>query len=205
MHPKTIVFDFGNVIGFFDHRRATRRLAKHTGLPEDILYRHFMDPELEDQYESGRITSADFLRRVRETIGLTCADELLGDAYSDIFWPNNEVCALVPQLKGRYRLILGSNTTELHSRRFRREFAETLNHFDALVLSHEIGVRKPKAGFFQHCQKLAAAAPEECLFIDDLESNVAGARSCGWQGIVYRSDDELPQRLAELGISVTGL
>ena len=95
---------------------------------------------------------------------------------------------------------MGSNTNELHARQFLEQFADRLQHFDALVLSHKIGVRKPKAGFFEHCIRLAECAPAECLFIDDLAANVAGARACGWQGIVYTSFPDLRQQLMALGI-----
>ena len=186
MQIETIVFDFGNVVGFFDHRRATRRLAEQTGLAEDLIYRQAMDPELEIDYESGRISSAEFLRRLKESLGIDQPDHLLGEIYGDIFWPNNEVCELVPRLAGRYRMVLGSNTTELHSRRFRREFADTLGHFHALVLSHEIGHRKPKREFYEHCQSRAGSPAERCVFIDDLESNIAGAQAAGMHGIVYQ-------------------
>jgi FMN phosphatase YigB (HAD superfamily) len=108
----------------------------------------------------------------------------------------------VPRLRPRYRLLLGSNTNELHARQFRRQFADTLRHFDALVLSHEIGVRKPAAAFFQHCTSLAGCAQEQCLFIDDSPANVEGARACGWQGLVYAGADDLKRRLQELGVTV---
>lgn len=114
------------------------------------------------------------------------------------------MCELVPQLRGRYRLLLGSNTTELHSRRFRQQFADVLSHLDALVLSYEIGARKPKAAFFEHCRRVAGCAPQECLFIDDLEANIAGARACGLQGIVYRSNANLREHLTRLGIVLNG-
>jgi len=198
----TIVFDFGNVIGFFDHRRAARKLAEQTGLPADAFLSLLYDTSLEDAYESGRLSSAQFLERVRQVTGVDCPDELLGAAYSDIFWPNEDVCALVPQLRPGYRLLLGSNTTELHAQRFRREFAATLQHFEHLVLSFEVGVRKPHGGFFEHCQRRAAAAPAECVFIDDLEANVAGARACGWHGIVYRDVADLRRSLSHLGVTI---
>lgn len=199
----TIVFDFGNVIGFFDHRRATRVLAAHTPLAEEKLFAHIYDPQLEDDYESGRLSSAEFLERVHRLGQFTCAHEAIGEAYSDIFWPNEDVCRLVPQLRPTYRLLLGSNTTELHSLRFRREFADTLRHFDHLVLSHEIKVRKPLPGFFEHCQRQAQAQPQECVFIDDLPANVNGARACGWHGVVYRDAADLRQRLLDLGVTMT--
>ena len=195
MSIKTIIFDFGNVIGFFDHRRITRRLAAETGVPEEFWQRHLLDAALEDDYESGRLSTADFLRRVRESTRLDIPEALLVEAYSDIFWPNLEVCDFVPKLKACYRLLLGSNTSELHARQFRRQFSETLRHFDALVLSYEIGARKPKAAFFEQCLRLAQGDAEECVFIDDLPRNVEGARACGIHGIVYQNFDDLKVQL----------
>jgi putative hydrolase of the HAD superfamily len=202
MSIQTIIFDFGNVIGFFDHGRATRRLERETGLPAAHWHRLMMDAALEEEYESGRVDSQGFLRRVRESCGIEVPESLLAEAYGDIFWPNTDVCLLVPKLKGRYRLLLGSNTTELHARQFRRQFADTLGHLDGIVLSFEIGARKPKAAFFQHCQRLAGCASEECVFIDDLPSNIEGARACGLQGIVYIDAKDLTERLACLGVTV---
>jgi putative hydrolase of the HAD superfamily len=199
---QTIVFDFGNVIGFFDFRLTLRRLTEHTHLGPDELRSLFDGAELEDDYESGRISTPVFLQRVRELGQLRCNDETLATAWADIFRPNPEVCALLPRLKPRYRLLLGSNTNELHARHFCRQFADHLRHFDALVLSHEIGCRKPTAGFWRHCQKLAQGEPHECLFIDDLPANVAGAREHGWHGIVYAGGGDLRVRMRELGIAV---
>src|SRR3954466_1630957 len=101
---QTIIFDFGNVIGFFDRRRITRRLARETGVPEEVLQAHLLNATLEDDYESGRISSAEFLCRARAAIGGDVPEPLLTEAFSDIFWPNPEVCELVRRLKGRYRL-----------------------------------------------------------------------------------------------------
>jgi putative hydrolase of the HAD superfamily len=201
MNIKTIIFDFGNVIGFFDHRRITRRLAKETGLAEELWQRLLFDPALEDDYDSGRISSAEFLRRVRQGVPLDVPEALLTEAFCDIFWPNAEVCGLVPQLASRYRLLVGSNTCELHAQKFRELFAATLHHVHAQVLSFEVGARKPKRAFFEHCRRLAECEPGECVFIDDLHRNVEGARACGLHGIVYRGFDALLVELKELGVT----
>ncbi len=197
---KTVVFDFGNVIGYFDSHLTLNRLTSHTHMSPAALLAAFQATQLGEEYESGRISTPDFLRCFREIGNLRCEDSVLAEAWSDIFWPNVDVCALLPLLKPRYRLLLGSNTNELHATRFRQEFAQPLRYFDGLVLSHEIGIRKPGAGFFEHCRQLAACAPEECVFIDDLPNNVAGATALGWQGIVYTRIEDLRRRLTELGI-----
>jgi FMN phosphatase YigB (HAD superfamily) len=197
---KTIVLDFGNVIGFFEYRITLDRLVSHSPLSSEEMRRFLYGGELEDIYESGRISSAEFLRRVRDGCRLTCPDEALALAYADMFRPNEAVCALMPRLKPHYRLLLGSNTNELHSRYFVQQFAQTMRHFDALVLSHEVGARKPRPEFFRHAQRVAGCAAVECLFIDDLPANVSGARALGWQGIVYTWETDLPAELGRLGV-----
>jgi FMN phosphatase YigB (HAD superfamily) len=198
---QAIAFDFGNVLGFFDHRITLEKVAPYTDMsPEEMLAAVYNSP-LEDAFESGRISVASFLQEVRQLCRLQCDDQFLIEAWSDIFRPNVEVCRLIESLKPRFRLLLGSNTNELHATRYRRQFADTLRHFDHQILSYEIGVRKPLPEFFEYCRRLAQCPASDCLFIDDLPDNIAGARACGWKGIVYKNFDNLHQRLADFGIS----
>jgi putative hydrolase of the HAD superfamily len=199
---KTVIFDFGNVVGFFDHGLTLDRVAPHTRLSADEMFTRVFDSTLEDDVEAGRIDTAAFLRRVHRLWELRCDLDFLAQAIADIFTPNPEVCALIPQLRPRYRVLLGSNTNEVHATHFRRQFVDVLGHFDALVLSYEIGHRKPNAGFYEHCQCLADAAPHDIVFIDDLHANIAAARRHGWHGIVYRPDDGLADKLRSIGVAV---
>ena len=128
--------------------------------------------------------------------------EVTARAFADIFWPNERVGSFIPRLKPRYRLLLASNTNDLHAIQFVLQFAPTLAHFDGLVLSHQVGVRKPHGGFYDYCQRLAQCEPRQCLFIDDLAANIAGARAYGWQGMVYEVEDNLGQQLAAFGVEV---
>jgi putative hydrolase of the HAD superfamily len=197
---QAIAFDFGNVLGFFDHRITLEKLTPHTDMSAEEMFAAVYDTPLEDAFESGRISAVDFMQEVRKLCRLRCDHQFMIGAWSDIFRPNAEVCRLIESLKPRYGLLLGSNTNALHATQYRRQFADTLRHFDHQVLSYEIGVRKPLPEFFEHCRRLAHCPAGDCLFIDDLPDNIAGARVCGWQGIVYRDFDDLRQRLAEFGI-----
>ncbi|MHB1426370.1 MAG: HAD family hydrolase [Gemmataceae bacterium] len=204
MNITTIVFDFGNVLGFFSHRKAAEQLAAYSPLSaEEILDHYLLDDELEDDFESGRMSGAEFRALVRQRCRLTCSDAQLDFAIADMFAPNDEVCALVPALKPRYRLVLLSNTNELHAVHYRRQFADTLAHFDALVLSHEVGMRKPCAEIYAHTHALAGSTPRQCLFIDDLPANVEAARACGWHSIVYHRGLDLRRELHKLGIELS--
>jgi glucose-1-phosphatase len=202
MSIRAVIFDFGNVIGFFDHHRATRRLAGLSPMSEEAIYNFLFDGRLEDDFEAGRIGAAEFLQILRDKCRITGDDETLAALFGDVFTPNPDVCALVPRLRPQYRLVLGSNCTPLHSVQFCRQFADTLRHFDALVLSHEIGARKPASVFYETCVRHAGCAASECVFVDDLTANVEGAIVCGLQGIVYRGPEELTAKMQALGISV---
>ncbi len=199
---QTIIFDFGNVVGFFDHRLVSSRLRPHATVAAEEIHQLIFGGTLEDEYEKGRLTSAEFLRHLRDRCGLGCPEDVVVRSYVDIFWPNPDVCALLPRLKPAYRLVLASNTTELHFRQFREQFAEPLRYFDDVVLSFRIGARKPSPAFFEHCLERAGCPAAACVFIDDLPANVAGARACGLHGIVYTGPDELRRGLANLGVRV---
>lgn len=202
MSIATLVFDFGNVVGFFSHRQAAVQLAAFGAAPADDLLPFLFGGDLEDDYESGRLSSDAFIKHVCDRFGLTCTPDEFAVAFSDMFTPNEEVCALLPRLKPRYRLLLLSNTTELHSRHFLVQFADHLRWFDRVVLSHALGMRKPKPAVYEHCQQLTGSRPDECVFIDDVAANVDGAKACGWQGIVYRRGEDLGAQLARLGVEV---
>jgi epoxide hydrolase-like predicted phosphatase len=57
--------------------------------------------------------------------------------------------------------------------------------FDAVVISGEVGMRKPEAGIFLHAAEALGLAPAECVFIDDMEANVAAATECGMTALLH--------------------
>jgi putative hydrolase of the HAD superfamily len=201
---RTIVFDFGNVIAFFDHQRAIRRLAPFTDLPPIELTLQLYGGTIEEDYEYGRLSTAEYVRAARLNGRLTCSDEEFLAAFVDIFWRNDPVCELIPRLAERYRLVLASNTNDAHFRKYSDQFADVLGHFDHLGTSHTLGARKPHPEFFARVQRFVAAEPGGCVFVDDLPINVEAACRHGWAGVVYRPGDDLAAELGRLGIQVGG-
>ncbi|MFB7166463.1 MULTISPECIES: HAD family phosphatase [Streptomyces] len=58
--------------------------------------------------------------------------------------------------------------------------------FDAVVISGEIGVRKPsRRAYAIACERLGAE-PAETVMVDDLEHNIVAARRAGLAGILHR-------------------
>ncbi len=201
---KTIFIDFGNVIGFFDHHKATTKLVPFTDISEPELFRILYGGQLEEDYEHGRITTADYVREAMKAGRLTCSTEDFLHAFQSIFTPNPELIDLIPRLKPRYRLVLASNTTDAHYQKYCGQFSETIRHFDMRCPSHEIGHRKPAAAYYEHCNRFAAAPPHQCLLIDDMPENINAAKATiRWNGIVYRPQSGLVEKLQEMGIELS--
>jgi putative hydrolase of the HAD superfamily len=51
--------------------------------------------------------------------------------------------------------------------------------FDVVVISGEVGMRKPEERIFRHTAELLGLRPEECVFIDDVEANVLAGQAVG--------------------------
>lgn len=58
--------------------------------------------------------------------------------------------------------------------------------FDPIVVSADVGAMKPEPTIFEFALERAQVAPEECLFLDDLPANVAGARALGLRAVHVR-------------------
>ena len=70
--------------------------------------------------------------------------------------------------------------------------------FDAVVISGEVGMRKPERRIFKHTLGLLGLAPEEGVFVDDLAPNVAAAAEVGMVGVLHRSYAETAAELEAL-------
>ncbi len=75
--------------------------------------------------------------------------------------------------------------------------------FDALVLSHEEGCRKPDAAIYLLAATRLGVAPEACVFVDDIPVNVEGAEAVGMAGVLHRAASITLARLEDrLGVSL---
>jgi putative hydrolase of the HAD superfamily len=208
MRIPVLIFDFGNVVGLFDYSEMFARFAPRLGLsvPQfEALMQEQGVPALALEFERGGIHHDDFMTTVISRAGLEISHAEFEAGWVDIFTLNEPVARLVAFLKRRgYTLLLGSNTNILHARFFRRRFAETLDLFDHLVLSYEVGAGKPHEAFFRACVARAGVPAGSCVFIDDAAANVEGAMTAGLVALHYRDTPTLIDELCALGVEVPG-
>lgn len=60
--------------------------------------------------------------------------------------------------------------------------------FDHVVVSCDVGLRKPDKQMYLHVNDLLAVEPQATVLLDDFPSNIAGARAVGWHGVLVGPD-----------------
>jgi HAD superfamily hydrolase (TIGR01509 family) len=69
--------------------------------------------------------------------------------------------------------------------------------FDVVVISGEVGMRKPEREIFEHTLRLLDLPAAACVFVDDLPHNVRAAVQIGFVGVVHETYE---QTAAELDV-----
>ena len=70
--------------------------------------------------------------------------------------------------------------------------------FDAIVISGEVGMRKPEPAIFAHVLGLLGVPAHETVFVDDLRTNVDAARAVGLLAVHHTSYDVTAAEIEEL-------
>lgn len=194
-----LLIDFGGVLttNVFQSFAA---FCEREGLDPDLVRRAFAEhPEARQllfDLELGKLDEATFNERLGATLGVD-GDGLAARLFAGV-GPNERMLAAVAGFRAagvRTGLISNSWGTALY------EAAELRALFDGLVISGEVGLRKPDPAIYRLGAERIGLAPEQCVFVDDLGGNLKPARAMGMLTIRHTSADEtIPQLEAALGV-----
>ena len=207
---RVVVFDIGGILevipgGGDPTRLFPEMLARwetRLGLPAGEMERRLLAMHERQQLtykddEVGGRSEAEWIAGLREV--MQC-DEPTLDAFMRDFWdvycgnPNPELYGYLASLRPRYRTALLSNSGDGARREEERRY-----HFSEIVerviYSHEEGVAKPDPRSYANACALLGVQPDEMIFLDDVEGNVAAASEYGIHAILYRDN---AQAIAEI-------
>ncbi len=206
MQPKdfpNIIFDLGGVVLNLDYSR-TISAFQQLGISEfESSYSQLVQTGLFDDYERGEMTSNDFREGIRKAFRVDVSDAQIDDAWNAMLLNlPKERLELLRKLSETKRIVLLSNTNEIHIRKFNQtlKLEHGLNnlsgHFQKLYYSYEVGMRKPEERIFQHVLDEQGFNPAETLFIDDSPQHIEGARKVGLN--VYHLQVEKGETILDL-------
>lgn len=200
----TIFFDLGHVLVNVDEMGAVQRIARSTRNTPEEIWQKVKGSGLLDSYDRGELTPQEFFSEVAKKLefrGEMTFEQMRALWNGIVTSPKDDVVRIAKNLKKRYRLFLLSNTDGVH-----HAHAATMvpldDLFDGQIVSYLVGAEKPDAKIYKVALDAANESPENCLFIDDMPENIAGAKRAGMHGIVFRDVEQLKEELAELGVKV---
>lgn len=188
----TIIFDFGNVFINLDIPAAIEKTLEKLNvdsIPDEIT-------AFNGLYEQGLISTNEFIDFYLENFpNLSKTDVIDTWNYMLKDFPEHRL-EFLKNLKDKkqYKLILLSNTNELHINYIKENvpFYETFKDcFNAFYLSHEIQLSKPNKDIYNFVLTENKLKAENCLFIDDNEDNIKSAKTLGiqtWHITPYQED-----------------
>lgn len=99
---------------------------------------------------------------------------------------------VLEELAGRYSLALISNTMSDQPRLI-LERTGLARHFDVIVCSRDLGIRKPNPRIFKHVLDDLGVRPDEAVHVgDSVEADMEGASNAGLIPIWIRNDESPP-------------
>ena len=197
-----LLIDFGGVLttSVWD---SFAEFCRGKGLEEGAVKRLFREDgaALADLrgLETGKLSEDEFERRFAERLGLGEASNLI-DSMFEGMRPYEPMLAAVAATRAagiRTGLVSNSWSTSHYDRDLLTEL------FDAVVISAEVGLHKPEPEIYLLAAERVGAEPRECVFVDDLRENCAGAEAVGMTAILHRDPAETIARLEDLlGIAI---
>lgn len=195
---ETVIFDLGNVLALHDNDLLLRRLAQRAGTtPQQLLPR--LDRSLWERIHRGKLPGEKLREELCRRVGQDIPSGEFFELWSCHFTIHRQVLPTVEGLLGRVKLVLLSNTNELHWR-FLRPRLPLLERFDHLLLSHELGLSKPEPAIYLRALELAGVEPAQAAFFDDLPEYVEAACRLGILGKLFLGPAQLRADLAQLGL-----
>jgi putative hydrolase of the HAD superfamily len=199
---KAVIFDYGGVVGGLINVRITQAIAEVFGFNKELVKSRMK--KFIPLLDTGKISLIEFSKLTAASLDDESKASVVENIWMDVFMehgkPNRDVVEIVKKLKNAgYVVALLTNAIIEHAsiRKNRGDY----KHFSPIILSYEVGIRKPDEEIYNlMLQKLNLPA-EECVFIDDKKENVIVAEKLGINGIIFENAEQLTKQLKELGVN----
>jgi putative hydrolase of the HAD superfamily len=197
-----LLVDFGGVLTT-DVFASFREFCEAEGLLPDTVRDQFMnDPmarELLADLETGRLTEEEFEARFAAVLEIERSSGLIDRLFAGMRPDETMLGAVRAAKRAGVRTGLISNSWG-HGRYDRTLLPEL---FDGVVISGEVGVRKPDPRIYELGAEAVDLPPSACVFVDDLRGNLKPARELGMATVHHvRAEQTIAELEDLLGVSL---
>lgn len=189
-----LVVDFGGVLTTSMRESFTRFVTTEDVDGEHlhtVLFGDYGEGTLVHGIETGRITMEQFERELAtklktRTGNPVAAEGLVKRMFSGAGADHRMIEAVRRARASGLKTGLLSNSW---GNRDSYEFAHFDTLFDAVVISGEVGLRKPDPEIYALAARDLGVEPAECVFVDDINANIRGAVAAGMFGVHHTDTD----------------
>jgi putative hydrolase of the HAD superfamily len=182
---KNIIFDMGGVIISFTPKETLKRYFPDDG-DSDMIYDVLFNQNLWGEMDRGTKTAAEVAHEACRLLPERLRERLtrLILNWWDEMPPIPEMCDFIAGLKAKgFGIYLLSNTPcEIYER---MDDIPAFKYFDGIIASCDWKRVKPDPEIYRILFRKFSLLPEECFFIDDMQTNIDGAASVGMKGHCY--------------------
>ena len=183
---KSIIFDLGGVILNLNYSKTEDEFKKIGVLNFKEFYSQKKQTLLFDDFEKGNIKSEEFISSFKESENLKIKEIDFINAWNAMLLgiPIKNL-QFIDGLKKDYKIILLSNTNEIHIKKFEDDLKKNnileqfYKCFDKIYYSSRTGKRKPEENCFNQVLEENGLIAENTLFIDDSIQHIEGAKKAG--------------------------
>lgn len=175
-----VLFDFDGVLAHYRHEVRIAHLATHAQCEHEHVRSVLFASGLETEYDSGAIDTATYLRRLGDGIGAAVnedtwiASRMAGSTAID------DVLVRIAALHADVAMGVLTNNGAMMTQAIPRIVARLASRIEGRVLtSGGLQRRKPAPTTFTHALDVLGWDAASTLFVDDLFTNVQGAREAG--------------------------
>ena len=198
---KAITFDLDGVYFVNGKLRFIAKIEKLGVSREDVVRVFLKSDEMNRLYKKGKMTDQEFWSFAIKEWGLNLTIEETVKMLVDGYEVNNDLVKVVRNLrKNGFKTCICSNNFPARINGLHKRFG-FLNDFDVITLSYEVGAKKPSLKIFYDLISKAGVKPEEIIFTDDKEDNVAEAKKIGIKAFFYEDLKKFLEELKNLGVN----
>lgn len=196
---RVVLFDLGGVLVQLNGVPTMLAWMQDRLSPEE-LFRMWLNSPAVRAFETGKTTSDVFAGALIAEMALPVGREQLLEQFVrwtlGLFPGAIDLVARVPR---RYTRATLSNTNALHWPLLMQDM-QLAGAFDHHFASHLMGKIKPDEEVFHHVIQSLGCRPEEILFLDDNQLNVASAKKVGLRAVQTKGVAQAERALIDAGI-----
>jgi epoxide hydrolase-like predicted phosphatase len=208
---KAIIFDIGGVLQVGQTQKKRQKQKHSSGVHETIAkklkisldqYFDAIDTAYAKSIE-GKISKKDLLKILSENLKISekKIEKLYLRAYKKEFRLNKQLFKQAFKLKKKgYKIAILSDQWHLSKEAHMPK--KWFKKFDVLVVSCEVGMRKPNPKIYQLVLKKLKLKPLQTVFIDNQEWNIRPAKKIGMKSIRFTNNKQLFRDLKNLGVEI---